>query len=310
MAARPMDTNVLHYGDNLDILPPGMHGGSMTRRRRLLPAALLVAAILGACAAGPELTSPSASATGSASSGPTGTPNPMQVPSIDGTFVVADDGRKVALRCWGEGSPTSLLEGGGPGLEQWGGSPSFVSPLAAETRVCAYDRAGSGQSDPAPYEPRDADDVNADLHALLAAASIAPPYVLVGSSFGGMIVTYYAAKFPADVVGVVLLDTPAPSLELTLENFPEGAWDYPGNPEHLEVVTEFENRFARERLPFPAPLIVITASEGQSGVQDQSIWLDTSPDATQLQLEGGHDIYRDQPSECATEVLKLVQAWR
>jgi hypothetical protein len=281
----------------------------MTRRRRLLPAALFVAAILGGCASGSE-PSPSDSTATSPSPSATGTPNPMSVPSIDGTFVVADDGRKLALKCWGEGSPTIILEAGGSGLGEFGGSFSFVSPLAAKTRVCTYDRAGSGQSDPAPNEPRDADDVNADLHALLAAASIDPPYVLVGSSFGGMIVTYYAAMFPTDVVGVVLLDTPAPSLELTLENFPEGAWDYPGNVEHLEVVTEFENRFARERLPFPAPLIVITASEGQSSVEDQSIWLDTSPQATQVELDGGHEIYRDQPSACAAEVLKLVQASR
>ncbi len=55
----------------------------------------------------------------------------------------------------------------------------------ADTRVCAYDRAGYAASDPAPNEPRTADNVIGDLRALLAAAEVAGPYVLVGSSFGG-----------------------------------------------------------------------------------------------------------------------------
>ncbi len=69
-----------------------------------------------------------------------------------------------------------------------------------------------------------------DLRVLLAAAEVAGPYVLVGSSFGGMIVTYYAARHPEDVAGVVLLDVPAPMDTLTLEEIPELAWGPPGEP--------------------------------------------------------------------------------
>ena len=78
----------------------------------------------------------------------------------------------------------------------------FTSRLASERRTCAYDRAGYGRSDPAPDErPRQLEDVHADLQALLEAAGIEGPYVLVGSSFGGFIATTYASRFPDDVQG-------------------------------------------------------------------------------------------------------------
>jgi pimeloyl-ACP methyl ester carboxylesterase len=174
-------------------------------------------------------------------------------------------------------------------------------------RTCAYDRAGYGDSDPAPEEPRNLDDVTGDLDALLEAAQIDGPYVLVGSSFGGFIVTYYAHRFPEDVEGVVMLDVPRPSAELSLEEAPELAWDHPANPEHVDVVAEFENRLAREQFPFEAPLIVITATGGQSNKADQASWLEWSTDARQVELEGGHNIYVDQPEAVAKEILSLIQ---
>jgi pimeloyl-ACP methyl ester carboxylesterase len=156
--------------------------------------------------------------------------------------------------------------------------------------------------------PRDADDLDADLHDLLASAGIEAPLVLVGGSFGGFIVAYYAAKHPEDVAGVVMLDVPSPSATMTVEEVPEIAWDHPANPEHTDTVTEFENRFAAERLPIEAPLTVITATEGQSNVEDQAIWLEISPSATQVELEGGHGIAWDDPDGVAAEILKLVDA--
>ena len=75
------------------------------------------------------------------------------------------------------------------------------------------------------------------------------PHTLVGASFGGMIVTYHAAQYPEEVSAVVLLDVPAPSATLTVEEVPEIAWDHPENPEHVDVVPEFENRFARRANP-------------------------------------------------------------
>lgn len=73
------------------------------------------------------------------------------------------------------------------------------------TRVCSYDRAGLGFSDPAGA-PRDAAAIVRDLHALLANAGIAPPYVLVGWSSGGLYTRLYQYRYPRDVVGLVEVD--------------------------------------------------------------------------------------------------------
>jgi pimeloyl-ACP methyl ester carboxylesterase len=227
-------------------------------------------------------------------------------PSIEGTFDVTADGRQLALACWGEGEPTVILEGGdASGLDQWTGS-ALVRRIAPQTRVCAYDRAGGSESDPAPNEPRNADDLVDELHTLLTEADVPTPHLMVGSSFGGYISAYYAARFPNDVGGVVLLDTAAPEAGITVEDFPEGVWDYPGNVEHLTNLKDI-HRFARNPVPMDAPLVVVTATDGDSSVEDQGdYWLPLSPDAHQVVLTGGHDIYDDQPQAVADEVLLLV----
>jgi pimeloyl-ACP methyl ester carboxylesterase len=86
-----------------------------------------------------------------------------------------------------------------------------LGPLT-RTRATA-DRARWGRRDPAPNEPRSADDVVDDLDALLNAADVDGPFVLAGSSFGGAIVSHFADRHPADVVGVVLLDVPATKVQ-------------------------------------------------------------------------------------------------
>ena len=229
-------------------------------------------------------------------------------PTVDGRFEVAADGRRLYLTCWGEGSPTVVLDSGHPdgtGIADFG-ETEFLRRLAAETRVCAYDRAGWGQSDPAPNEPRSADDVVDDLDALLKAAEVDGPFVLAGSSFGGMIAAHFADQHPEDVAGVVLLDVPAPSATLSAKEIPEIAWDHPMNPEHLDIGPEFENRFANSPPSFPAPLVVVTATGGDSSVEDQQAWLQSSEDARQIELTGGHEIYLDDPAGAAAEVISLL----
>ena len=269
-------------------------------------AALLIFVVFIGCQAG---------GAGSASSSPI--PSSTQpVESSAATpqrFAVAEDGRELVILCEGEGSPTVILEDGIPsetgGIARFVGGPLW-DDLAAETRVCAYDRAGYGGADPAPDEPRSADDVVDDLEALLAAAGEEGPFVLVGSSGGGMIVSYYAAREPDGVAGVVLLDVPAPTDTLSVDEIPELAWDHPTNPEHLDIVPEFETRFARNPEPMEAPLVVITATGGQSDVEDQSFWLQVSSDARQVELEGGHNIDFDNPTGVIEEIVAAVEAAR
>lgn len=229
--------------------------------------------------------------------------DPVENPSIEGRFAVGDDGRELALICWGDGSPTVLLETGGPNIEEWRGS-GVVRALAGPRRVCTYDRAGTGESDPPPDERRDAEDVIDDLKALLTAADVDGPYVLLGRSFGGMIVTHYAEQLPEDVIAVVVLDTPAPSAAFTEESEPELVWDHPGNTEHLDVVGGFENRFANDPPHLDVPLLVITPVPGEASLANESFWLQVSPDARQVELSCGGG-----PTEgpCATEVAEFVE---
>lgn len=117
-------------------------------------------------------------------------------------------GRRLHLDCAGEGQSTVVLEaGGGQNSLTWGRVPSEVSRF---TRVCSYDRAGLGWSDAGP-DPRDARSATAELHALLRAADVPGPYVLVGHSLGGLYVRAYASRYPSEVAGIVMVD-PTPVL--------------------------------------------------------------------------------------------------
>lgn len=116
-------------------------------------------------------------------------------------------GHHLHLRCVGAGSPTVVLESGLGGMSlSW----ARITPaVAGATRVCAYDRAGQGWSG-AASRPQDGLAVATDLHALLAAAGEPAPYVLVGHSTGGAYAMTYAARYPAQVAGMVLLDSSTP----------------------------------------------------------------------------------------------------
>ena len=113
-------------------------------------------------------------------------------------------GYKLHLYCLGEGSPTVILDAvGGGSSTQW----ALIQPeIAATVCVCAYDRAGFGWSEPG-LEPRDAHQQARELHTLLANSGIAGPYVLVGHSYGGRVARVYAAQYPDEVEGMVLVDT-------------------------------------------------------------------------------------------------------
>ena len=120
-----------------------------------------------------------------------------------GNRVSLPDGRKLNLRCSGRGSPTVLLESGfGADSGAW----YKVQPaLSRQTRVCAYDRAGYGYSDPGPL-PRDGASIARDLDLALQAASIRGPFIVVGHSAGGLYGRIFAARRPGEISGLVLLD--------------------------------------------------------------------------------------------------------
>jgi len=113
------------------------------------------------------------------------------------------NGRKMNIYCLGHGSPVVIFEAGlGDQIRAW----ATVQPAIAETtRACSYDRAGLGFSNASGRSGTAANAVD-DLHRLLAAASIKPPYVLVGHSLGGLYMQLFADRYRSEVAGMVLVD--------------------------------------------------------------------------------------------------------
>src|SRR5580765_2133196 len=154
--------------------------------------------------------------------------------------LVEVDGHKMHILCTGQGGPTVVLDSGlGDSFVSW----RKVQPQIAEfTRVCSYDRAGLGYSEPRD-EPRTSRVMASQLHALLQAANIEPPYVLAGHSMAGYDVRLYANAYPSEVVGMVLVDASHPDQE---NRFPlelkamEGSWSR-------------EQEFITYTLPFGIP---------------------------------------------------------
>ena len=108
----------------------------------------------------------------------------------------------------GHGSLTIVLEAGLMStVLSWS---EIQSTLSRSYRVVSYDRAGLGWSDLGPM-PRTADRMVEELHTLLERAAIPPPYVLVGHSFGGLTMPLFAARYPQETAGVVLVDPVAPA---------------------------------------------------------------------------------------------------
>ncbi len=135
-------------------------------------------------------------------------------------------GHRLYLSCTGSGSPTVVLE---PGAGLMSSDLSWVAPaVARDTRVCVYDRAGRGWSDPANTQ-QDSGQIATNLHTLLQRANETGPFVLAGHSFGGLYALTFAAMYPEEVAGLVLVDSTAPA------SGPESA--QPTRPDSDETVS-------------------------------------------------------------------------
>lgn len=235
--------------------------------------ASLVTVLLAACA-GPSVITPSqlpestdkvATTASAAATQPASVAASAPEAAADEHLVSIGD-RSLWVECEGEGAPTIILESGlGGDHRTW----ERVQPsLAAASRVCTYDRAGIASSSPVTGT-RTASDAVDDLAALLEAAAIDGPYVLVGFSFGGAIAQLYAATYPDDVAGIVLVESNHPlevvqfAEHLTPAQIDEDRTAMLGNPEHMDAFVGLDEVHAAGALP-NVPLVVVTAgiSEG------------------------------------------------
>jgi pimeloyl-ACP methyl ester carboxylesterase len=278
-------------------------------------------------------------------------------------------GRAIYLECRGQGSPTVILEAGAYArgdywtrdLQQPEGERTMVLPGVAQfSRVCAYDRPGTltmgnpeldpdgppaytSRSDPVP-QPRTTQDMVDELHALLGAADVPGPYVLVGHSAGGLVVRLYASEYPDEVVGLVLLDSTHEDVwlrfqeALTPEQWAEFEAITVTNQELLDAYPEAERiwtapladdatsgqvRRARQEAPLrPMPLVVLACGipfgdpfPGWPADKMEAIMSDLQedlatlvPDARlEVATESGHNIHQDQP-ELVIEAIRQVVA--
>lgn len=121
--------------------------------------------------------------------------------------VVKVESHLMHLHCTGSGSPTVIIDAGNGSFSvEW---RPIQQQLSQTTRACAYDRPGYGWSEPGP-QPRDGAQIVSELHTLLEAAAEPGPYLLVGHSLGGVHVRLFAAQYPQETAGLVLVDTAYP----------------------------------------------------------------------------------------------------
>jgi pimeloyl-ACP methyl ester carboxylesterase len=263
--------------------------------------------------------------------------------SGDGEYTLVDvGGHRLAFHCVGEGGPAVVLETGlGAPSEYWA---PVQQEIAGLTRVCLFDRAGRGKSDPAPTTtPRTCADMVADLRALLRNVGIPAPYVLVGNSLGGMNARLYAFRHPEEVAGLMLVDgshqdqftrigealpEPEPDSPDSHKGFYRfwagGGWRDPANnPENVDFVASGEQLRAIHSLG-DLPVVVLASgvflreapTKPEAGPRLHEMWQDLQRDLADLSSNSaysvvessGHFIQRDRPKVVVDAIRRILDS--
>ena len=293
----------------------------MPHRARILGMALSIALLAAGCAtsgsSGSTESLISAAPTAASAAPATASPTRSAPPHFAERFDVGD-GQEVFLECTGSGTPTVVLESGdGDDGRAWS---RVVPGLVQLTRVCTYDRLGTGRSD-AASGCRGMEDIRGDLEALLAAAEVEPPYVLVGTSGGGYLVAGYALAHPQDVAGLVIVDT-FPAIDLS-KYPPELAYeigcDNPSNQEHRDYEAVEHAAWDNRTKIGDIPVTVISNDytgyaqneDEENSIEGQQGWFVLNPDqARQVVVTTGHFVPGNEPGVVIDEVTRVVEIAR
>jgi pimeloyl-ACP methyl ester carboxylesterase len=265
-----------------------------------------------------------------------------------------DNGRSMYMQCIGQGSPTVVfISGGATAADLWNSplskphAPTVWTTIAKTNRVCAYDRpgatrvqaqGGNSRSDPVPQPVSTAVSMR-DLHALLQAAGETEPFVVVAHSYGGLIARLYAATYPSQVLGMVLLDILSPEFREALQPAQWPIWitwnttpaevlqDYP-DIERVDFDKALDDVVAN-RVIAPMPLSVLTSDAPfppptQAGIPpDFNIVAREAQDVSQRRVaqlvpgakhitktDSGHNVMLDNPALVSTSILEVLAAVR
>lgn len=265
--------------------------------------------------------------TGCQSAGTASTPTlPGSTPSPSGDLAASHapalaqevdiGGRALYLECRGSGEPTLLFFHGAGGGRTHG--YHLMERYADRHRVCVYDRANMGLSDPVEGTQSGADVID-DLNRLLAAADVDGPYLLVANSFGGIVAELFAADQPDSIAGMVLVDASlhsdadvdrwfAERGEFDLEQFQK---DYEREPEHIRWTIHDEAQASVQRIP-DVPITYLRASEsGGLPSEAQAIWdagldelLARSSEGQVVEVTGPHTLPPGPVHDAVDQILR------
>ncbi len=248
------------------------------------------------------------------------TPDPQSSESFfDRPYDV--DGRTLHLSCQGTGTPTVIylhgLGGGGQDV-----NVALASRMPDRVRLCTYDRANVGRSGQQPGRHTGADSVE-DLHALLAAAEIDGPYLLLGFSFGGLLAAMYAGTHPENVMGILMLDSSLPTDDEVDALIPKDLRkavqaDAQANGERVDFYRTLEEAEALLDTIPDVPLTYVAAEPVELPPEwpvermrkriraEQKAFVARFPQGRLVTVESSHDVDLEQPELVIAELNRIL----